>query len=40
VLPSADVHERVVDHTLRMVLLSEKMSVDVSLARQLRRKFA
>ena len=39
-LPTADVKDRAVEQTLRMVLLSERMQVDGSLARQLRRKFA
>ena len=39
VCPTADVEERTVDKTLRMLRLSEKMKVDSSLARQLRRKF-
>ena len=40
ILPTADVKDRAVEQTLRMVLLSERMQVDGSLARQLRRKFA
>ena len=40
VLPTADEHERSVERTVRMSQLSEKMAVDASLARQLRRKFA
>jgi hypothetical protein len=40
VLPTADVREHVVDQVVRMVRLSEKMAIDGSLARQLRRKFA
>ena len=40
VLPTADVKDHAVDQTLRMVLLSERMQVDGSFARQLRRKFA
>jgi hypothetical protein len=39
VLPAADAHERSVERTVRMSQLSEKMAVDASLARQLRRKF-
>ena len=39
VLPTADVQERSVQQTVRMSQLSEKMAADVSLARQLRRKF-
>jgi hypothetical protein len=39
VLPTADAHERSVERTVRMSQLSEKMAVDASLARQLRRKF-
>ena len=39
VLPTADVLERSVERTVRMSQLSEKMAVDASLARQLRRKF-
>ena len=39
VCPTADVEERTVDKTLRMLRLSEKMKADSSLARQLRRKF-
>jgi len=39
VLPAADVLERSVERTVRMSQLSEKMAVDASLARQLRRKF-
>ena len=39
ILPTADVKDRAVEQTLRMVLLSERMQVDGSLARQLRRKF-
>ena len=40
VLPTADVREHVVDQVVRMMRLSEKMAIDGSLARQLRRKFA
>ena len=40
VLPTADAHERSVERTVRMSQLSDKMAVDASLARQLRRKFA
>ena len=39
VRPTADVKDHAVDQTLRMVLLSERMQVDGSFARQLRRKF-
>jgi len=39
VCPTANVEEHSVDKTLRMLRLSEKMKVDSSLARQLRRKF-
>jgi hypothetical protein len=39
VCPTADVEEHSVEKTLRMLRLSEKMKVDSSLARQLRRKF-
>ena len=39
VMPTADVKDHAVDQTLRMVLLSERMQVDGSFARQLRRKF-
>jgi hypothetical protein len=39
VLLTADVTDRVVGQTLRMVLLSEKMKADGPFARQMRRKF-
>ena len=39
VYPVADVKHLCVDKTLRMLRLSEKMKVDASLARQLKRKF-
>ena len=40
VWPTADVREQSVDKVLRMLRLSEKIKVDASLARQLKRKFA
>ena len=40
VLPTADVKDHAVGQTVRMVLLSERMQVDGSFARQLKRKFA
>ena len=39
VLGTGDVRDHAVDQTLRMVALSEKMKVDGSFARQVRRKF-
>ena len=39
VLETGDVRDHAVDQTLRMVLLSERMKADGSLARQLKRKF-
>ena len=39
VMATADEQERSVERTVRMAQLSEKMAVDPSLARQLRRKF-
>ena len=40
VWPTADVREQSVDMVLRMLRLSDKIKVDASLARQLKRKFA
>ena len=40
VWPTADAREQSVDKVLRMLRLSEKIKVDASLARQLKRKFA
>jgi predicted phage tail protein len=40
VCPTASVEAECVDTTLRMLRLSEKMKVDGSFARQLRRKYA
>ena len=39
VWPTADIQERSVDKTLRMMRLSQQLAVDAALARQLRRKF-
>lgn len=40
VWPTADAREQSVDKVLRMLRLSDKIKVDASLARQLKRKFA